>query len=92
MTKQLFCFTLFLLICPLISGIAAVEIVDIPGANLRTAIEQALGKAAGATITVTDMQALTQLNARQSNTISDIHICIICDMIPIFTFQPIYPI
>ena len=26
------------------------------------------------------------------NTISDIHICIICDMIPIFTFQPIYPI
>ena len=28
----------------------------------------------------------------EGNTISDIHICIICDMIPIFTFQPIYPI
>ena len=37
--------------------------VDIPDSNLRTAIEKALGKASGVTITTEDMKRLTQLIA-----------------------------
>ena len=40
-----------------------VETVNIPDANLRAAIETALGKASGATITVADMKTLTSLEA-----------------------------
>ena len=45
--------------------------VNIPDANLRAAIENALGKAAGAPITVGEMATLTQLVARNAN-ISDL--------------------
>ena len=46
-------------------------IVDIPDANLRTAIETALGKASGAPITRSEMASLAHLNAPSSN-ISDL--------------------
>ena len=39
------------------------KLVDIPDSNLRTAIEKALGKASGVTITTEDMKRLTQLIA-----------------------------
>ena len=45
----------------------AVEGVNIPDPNLRAAIETTLGKAAGASITVADMEALTSLTARDAN-------------------------
>ena len=45
--------------------------VDIPDPNLRAAIETALGKASGATITGAEMATLNQLNARNAN-ISDL--------------------
>ena len=45
--------------------------VNIPDANLRAAIESALGKASGATITATDMAGLAGLNASNAN-ISDL--------------------
>ena len=41
--------------------------VDIPDPNLRAAIETALGKASGATITAADMATLTHLEAREAN-------------------------
>ena len=41
--------------------------VTIPDANLRAKIEEALGKASGATITTVDMMNLKELDARQSN-------------------------
>ena len=44
------------------------------------------------TVTFTAEAISPTLASVSGNTISDIHICIICDMIPIFTFQPIYPI
>ena len=47
------------------------EVVVIPDAYLRAAIETALGKASGATITRGDMAALTHLEAENSN-ISDL--------------------
>ena len=40
------------------------QVVSIPDANLRAKIEEALGKASGATITVDDMAGLTWLNAK----------------------------
>ncbi len=43
------------------------EPVDIPDPNLRAAIEEALGKASGATITTVDMATLTELGAINSN-------------------------
>ena len=43
----------------------------IPDANLRAAIEAALGKASGATITAAEMEALTRLTARDAG-VSDI--------------------
>ena len=45
--------------------------VDIPDANLRAAIETALGKAKGASITRSEMASLTRLKAPNSN-ISDL--------------------
>ena len=48
---------------PPVSGPA----VNIPDSNLRAAIETALGKAAGAPITVADMETLTSLTARDAN-------------------------
>ena len=48
-------------------GNVGTRIVDIPDANLRAAIEAALGKASGATITVDKMATLTGLDAQESN-------------------------
>ena len=48
-------------------GNVGTRIVDIPDANLRAAIEAALGKASGATITVAEMATLTGLDASESN-------------------------
>ena len=45
--------------------------VDIPDTNLRAAIEKALGKASGATITTEDIAYLTRLSALFAN-ISDL--------------------
>ena len=47
------------------------QVVSIPDANLRAAVETALGKASGDTITAADMAALTVLNADTAN-ISDL--------------------
>ena len=47
------------------------KLVDIPDSNLRTAIEKALGKASGVTITTEDMANLTVLSALFAN-ISDL--------------------
>ena len=71
MTKQPFRFTLFLLICLSIPLTATAQTVDIPDPNLRTAIENALGKASGDTITVADMATLTELFTNSTN-ISDL--------------------
>ena len=71
MTKQPFRFTFFLLMCLSIPLTAPAQTVNLPDANLRAAIEAALGKTSGATITVSDMAALTRLEARKSS-ISDL--------------------
>ena len=62
MKIQLFCFTVFLLNCLLMPVIAPAQVVDIPDPNLRAAIENALGKAPGAEITVDDMAHLEFVN------------------------------
>ena len=66
-TRQSFHFTLFFLICFSIPLTATAQMVDIPDPNLRAAIEEELGKAPGATITVADMAALTILFAAEAN-------------------------
>ena len=43
------------------------EGVDIPDANLRTVVERALGKTAGASITKAEMETLTNLNGNFTN-------------------------
>ena len=50
---------------------ATAQVVDIPDSNLRAAVEKALGKASGATITADEMASLTNLEARNAN-ISDL--------------------
>ena len=50
---------------------APLEPVNIPDANLRAAINKALGKASGDSITIADMARLTHLEARNAN-ISDL--------------------
>ena len=67
MTKQPFRFTLFLLICVLIPLTATAQTVNIPDSNLRAEIEEALGKASGASITTADMAKLTRLEAKNAN-------------------------
>ena len=42
-------------------GIVSAQVVNIPDPNLRALIEEELGKAAGATITVAEMESLTYL-------------------------------
>ncbi len=44
-------------------GFTSAQTVSIPDPNLRAAIEDALGKAPGATITTTEMATLTELRA-----------------------------
>ena len=71
MTKRPFRFTFFLLMCLLIPLTATAQTVNIPDANLRAAIESALGKTPGATITVSDMAGLPRLVAPNAS-ISDL--------------------
>ena len=67
MNKQVPRFTSFLLMCLTFSLTATAQAVDIPDPNLRDAIETALGKASGATITTSDMARLTNFEARNAN-------------------------
>ena len=73
MTKQTVRFTFFLLICllVLVTATAQTQTVDIPDPNLRAAIETALGKAPGDSITAADMATLTGLSTPGTN-ISDL--------------------
>ena len=64
-------FTFILLIFLSIPSMATAQTVTIPDANLRAAIAAELDKASGATITTSDMAALTWLSATNSN-ISDL--------------------
>ena len=70
MMKQLFLVTFFF-ICITLSLTATAQVVSIPDPNLRAAIENALGKASGTTITTVDMTSLTRLEANNAN-ISDL--------------------
>ena len=67
MNKQFIRFIFFLLICLTFPLTVTAQVVDIPDPNLRAAIETALGKASGATITAADMAGLTHLTARGAN-------------------------
>ena len=67
MTQHPFRFTFFLLACLIFPLIAKAQVVSIPDSNLRAAIENALGKASGATITAADMAKLTHLEAKNAN-------------------------
>ena len=71
MNKQFLCFTFFLLIYLTLPLTAMAQVIDIPDPNLRAAVENALGKASGATIIAADMANLTRLEARNAN-ISDL--------------------
>ena len=71
MNKQFLRFTFFLLLYLALPLTAAAQIVNIPDPNLRAAVENALGKTAGAPITVSDMAKLTRLDAKNAN-ISDL--------------------
>ena len=73
MKRQLFRFTLFLLICLLIQLTATAQTVDIPDPTLRNYIERVLGKAAGDPITVTEMATLTSIAIQeQEKGVSDL--------------------
>ena len=59
----IFCATLFFM-CPLTM---VAQTVNIPDANLRAAVEEALGKTSGATITAEEMATLTRLEAHNAD-------------------------
>ena len=67
MNKSLLHFCLPLLMCLPFPLAATAQVVDIPDSHLRAKIEDALGKASGATITAADMARLTRLEARNAN-------------------------
>ena len=67
MKKTIPAFHLFLLMCLTLPFTVTGQVVDIPDANLRAAIETALGKASDATITMSDMVNLTDLQARNAS-------------------------
>ena len=71
MNKRILRFVFFLLMYLTLPLFATAQVVDIPDSNLRAAIENALGKPAGAPITVDQMAALTRLEAPNAN-ISDL--------------------
>ena len=56
----------FLWVCLALPLTATAQLIDIPDSNLRAAVEKALGKASGATITTDEMATLIRLDA--SNT------------------------
>ncbi len=65
MKKLILCFTFFLLIWLTLPLPVTAQIVNIPDPNLRAAVEKALGKASGATITIADMATLTRLETSE---------------------------
>ena len=67
MNKHFLRFAFFLLICLTLLLSVTARVVDIPDPNLRAAVENALGKVPGTTITVADMATLTVLNASEAN-------------------------
>ena len=67
MLNRFFYFILFLFICFLFPLVATAQTVDIPDPNLRAAIETAIGKASGASITSADMATVTYLEALNAN-------------------------
>ena len=67
MNQQFLRFTFFLLMYLTLPLTATAQVVDIPDPNLRAAVENALGKASGATITAADMAKLTELIAQNPN-------------------------
>ena len=67
MTRYPFRVILLLLMCSLIPLIATAQPVNIADPNLRVAIEKALDKAPGATVTTTEMATLRELSARNTN-------------------------
>ena len=71
MNKQFLRFIFFLLMHLTFPLTVTAQVADIPDPNLRTAVEKALGKASGTTITAADMAKLTRLEARNAN-ISDL--------------------
>ena len=71
MNKQFLRFIFLMLMCFTLPLTATAQVVDIPDPNLRAVIENALGKPAGAPITVDEMATLTRLEARSTN-ISDL--------------------
>ena len=71
MNKQFLRFIFFMLMYLTLPLTATAQVIDLPDPNLRAAIEKALGKAPGTTITATEMATLTRLEARNAN-ISDL--------------------
>ena len=67
MTKRPFRLILFSLICLSMPLTATAQEVFIPDFNLRAVIEDHLGKAPGAAITVVDMAWLTDLDGTNRN-------------------------
>ena len=66
MNKQFLHFAFLLLMCLTLPLTATAQVVDIPDANLRAAIESALGKASGAPITVAEMATLAEFEAENA--------------------------
>ena len=71
MKRELLYFTFFLLMSLTLPLTTTAQVINIPDLNLRAAVEKALGKASGATITTADMTTLTRLDANEAG-ISDL--------------------
>ena len=65
--KQLFRFVFLFLVYVWLPLASTAQTVSIPDPNLRLAIEKALDKAPGASISVTEMESLTDLRAPNAN-------------------------
>lgn len=63
----IYVFTFCVTLCFLFPQITTAQTVDIPDANLREAINEALGEAPDARITVEEMETLTRLEAHNAN-------------------------
>jgi hypothetical protein len=67
MNKQRLYFSFILLMYLTLPLLATAQVVNITDPNLRAKIEETLGKASGAPITVDEMAGLTRLEARNAN-------------------------
>ncbi len=67
MNKQFLRFAFSLLISLTLPLAATAQVVNLPDPNLRAAIENALGKSAGASITVDEMATLARLDAPEAD-------------------------